>query len=185
MGMRFRPLMIAAALAGAVALPGSAQAQTGCNGAELVPGPENVTAVRTATLCLVNQERSERDLVALKAQASLQSVASNYARQMVDQRFFEHTSPDGSTLVDRIERTRYLSGSLRQWTVGENIAWGSGVLATPRQIVEAWMGSPGHRRNILDKRYRELGLGVALGAPRAGVEGPAATYVNNFGLRRR
>jgi uncharacterized protein YkwD len=105
---------------------------------------------------------------------------------MVRQRFFEHTSPDGGTFLSRIMRTSYLRGSLKRWSVGENLAWGVGARATPESIVKGWMNSRLHKRNIVNARFDELGLGVALGAPRAGVgSGPAATYVNEFGMRRR
>jgi uncharacterized protein YkwD len=82
-------------------------------------------------------------------------------------------------MPQRIKRTNYLRGA-RGWTLGENLAWGTGSAATPARIVSAWMHSPGHRRNILDRRYREFGIGLALGAPTGG---PGATYVNEFGRR--
>jgi uncharacterized protein YkwD len=190
-GMRLPVTIVAAALTGALALPGAAQAQTsgytdaGCAGRTEVPTPETVGVTRTATLCLINQERTKRGLGKLKPVDSLESVAHAYAQRMVRQRFFEHTSPDGGTFLSRIKRTTYLRGALRRWSVGENIAWGTGTLATPDGIVKAWMKSPGHRRNILNGSFHELGLGVALGAPQAGANGSAATYVNEFGERRR
>jgi uncharacterized protein YkwD len=96
--------------------------------------------------------------------------------------YFDHTSRGGASFVDRIRRTRYLKGA-RGWVVGENIAWGSGSLATPRSIMRAWMNSPGHRANILNRRFREIGVGIAKGAPAAGV-GNGATYATSFGARR-
>ncbi len=156
-----------------------------CPGSDLVPTPPNLGAVRVATTCLVNAERTKRGLKALKPTSSLQSVARAYARRMVRESFFEHTSPDGGTFISRIKRTSYLRGTLRRWSVGENIAWGTGELATPQRIVKAWMESPGHRRNILTASFTELGMGVAAGSPVAGSDGQGATYVNEFGERRR
>jgi uncharacterized protein YkwD len=66
--------------------------------------------------------------------------------------------------------------------VGENIAWGSQELATPRSIVNGWMHSPGHRANILNRRFREIGIGVSRGAPEPGFD-RAATYATDFGAR--
>ena len=66
------------------------------------------------------------------------------------------------------------------WTIGENIAWGSGALATPRAIVNGWMHSPGHRANILRASFRDIGIGIRLGAPGPGLSG-GATYVTDFG----
>ena len=83
--------------------------------------------------------------------------------------------------VGRIKRARYLSGA-GTWSVGENIAWGSGELATPREIVKAWMNSPPHRHNILHRKFGEVGIGVARGVPvRANYDG--ATYTTDFGKR--
>jgi uncharacterized protein YkwD len=97
---------------------------------------------------------------------------------MVRRHYFSHVSLSGSTFLQRIKRTGYLRRA-RSWSAGENIAWGSGGYATPRSIVRAWMNSPPHRENILNGRFREIGLGVARGAPRGG----GATYVNEFGYR--
>lgn len=156
-----------------------------CSGRDVVPTVENVAVVLDATLCLLNERRGERGLGTLKPVGSLQAVASAYAKRMVSERFFEHTAPDGSNFLTRIKRTSYLKGSIRRWSVGENIAWATGELATPEAIVLAWMRSPGHKRNILNGRFTELGLGVAIGAPQSGAGGAAATYVNEFGERQR
>lgn len=183
-GMQFR-LPALTAVVVALVLPGAAQAADTCDGAQLIPDAGNATVVRHATLCLVNAERTDRGLGRLKPVASLEGVADDYAARMVRERFFDHSSPDGGTFLARIKRTSYLRGELRRWSVGENIAWGAGTRATPAQIVAAWMQSPGHRRNILDARYTELGLGVAVGSPRGGADHAAATYVNEFGARHR
>ena len=68
------------------------------------------------------------------------------------------------------------------WTLGENLAWGSYQLATPKSIVRSWMNSPGHRANILNGRFREIGIGVVDGAPVPGTS-HAATYATSFGTR--
>jgi uncharacterized protein YkwD len=103
---------------------------------------------------------------------------------MVSHRFFNHVSPQGSTLAGRVRSTGYpMRGS--RWILGENLAWGSGALATPRAAMRAWMRSSGHRHNILDRRFTEVGVGIAPGAPVAGGAGlPAATYTTDFGARR-
>ena len=65
--------------------------------------------------------------------------------------------------------------------LGENLAWGTGALATPRSIMQAWMNSAGHRQNILNREFREFGVGVAAGNPSAR-DGLGATYANEFGV---
>jgi len=157
-----------------------------CPERELVPTRGNVVTVRTATLCLLNKERTSRGLRKVKLVAPLQNVASAYAKRMVRERFFAHTSPDGDTFLARIKRTSYLRGELQGWSVGENLAWGTGDRATPAEIMTAWMRSPAHKRNIVNGRFTEVGLGVAPGAPLSSAgSGAAATYVNDFGHRRR
>lgn len=168
----------------AAPVPPAAEATT-CPGRDLVPTSVNLAAVRTATTCLVNEERAKRGLKPLKPAPSLQNVARLYAKRMVKERFFEHTSPDGGTFLTRIKRTSYLKGSWRRWSVGENLAWGTGKLATPEEIVQSWMNSEGHRRNILTAAYTELGMGIAIGAPVRGGASDGGTYVNEFGERRR
>jgi hypothetical protein len=64
--------------------------------------------------------------------------------------------------------------------LGENLAWGTGGLATPGAIMQAWMNSPGHRENILNPDFREVGIGVVAGNP-AAADGYGATYATEFG----
>jgi len=167
----------------ACSAPASPVPSGGCQDGDLVPSPATAARVRAATLCLLNKERSKRGLRKLRAHRTLRVVAKRYARKMVKERFFDHTSPSGSTMIARIRSTSYLRGSIRRWSVGENLAWGSGPLATPAEIMKAWMNSAGHRANILDGGYREIGIGVAGGAPTGADSG--ATYVTEFGLRIR
>jgi uncharacterized protein YkwD len=169
-----------AAPAATLALPTPAAQARYCPRADLQPTPHNLAKVSRATRCLLNRQRHRHHLHGLRPDPALRRAASRYARQMVRQRFFEHTSPLGTTFVQRIARTAYLADA-NGWSLGENLAWGSEVLARPRQIVRAWMHSPGHRRNILDPRFREVGIGIVLGTPRGSA--PGATYVNEFGRR--
>ncbi len=157
-----------------------------CPGQDLLPTAATADAAEAATLCLVNRERRMHGLAALRPVASLTAAAGAYARRMATEDFFDHVSPGGSTFVTRIKRANYLDGSVRSWSAGENIAWGTGRLATPEAIIAAWMASAGHRRNILTPSFTELGLGISAGAPQRGVaDSRAATYVNEFGQRRR
>jgi uncharacterized protein YkwD len=95
---------------------------------------------------------------------------------MVARRFFAHEA-GRSTVQSRIKKTGYIRGN---WSLGENIAWGSGALATPQAIVNGWMHSPGHRANILRGQFKDIGIGIRLGAPGQGLSG-GATYVTDFG----
>jgi uncharacterized protein YkwD len=170
---------IVAATATAIAPATSSAAARPCPGAHLTPSAAHAAQVRAATVCLLNRQRARHGLPRLRPHRSLSHAAARYAHLMVAQRFFAHVSPAGSTMAQRIKRTNYLRGA-RVWSLGENIAWAGGGAATPARIVTAWMHSPGHRRNILDGSYRDIGIGIALGAPNGG---SGATYVNEFGRR--
>jgi uncharacterized protein YkwD len=184
MPARFGRVVLLALLALAALPTAPASAGAPCPGASVRPSPQTLDDVRDATECLINRERTKRGLRALRTNTSLQSSAHAYARDMVRRSFFDHVSPSGETLTERIrEDTRYLAGALR-WEIGENLAWGTGSKATPRQIVAGWMRSPGHRRNILHASYREMGLGIALGTPvDASAASGGATFANQFGHR--
>lgn len=176
---------IAPALLACVALtaPATASAAAPCANAGLVPSATNVAKVKTATLCLLNVERKSHRLAPLSANRQLAKAARSFSASMVRQRFFDHVSPGGSTLSSRVRGTTYLRGNVRTWSLGENIAWGSSDLATPRQIVRSWMHSAGHRHNILQRGFRHIGVGVAIGAPEDVGTEPAATYTTDFGSR--
>jgi uncharacterized protein YkwD len=154
-----------------------------CADADLVPDAGNLDDVRAAVLCLHNRERAERGLAPLKEHAKLRQAAEAHADDMVAGRYFSHDAPDGEDMVDRVLRTGYARGAAG-WSLGENIAYGTGVLATAAQIHRSWMRSPGHRANILRRQFREIGIGIALGAPFDARGRTGATYTADFGIRR-
>ncbi len=102
-------------------------------------------------LQLTNQERAKKGLSALKANTELNYAADKYAELMAEQNYFSHTGPDGSKPWDRAK-----SVGFEAQTMGENIAVGQ---KTPQEVVKGWMESPGHRANILNPRYTQLGVG--------------------------
>jgi uncharacterized protein YkwD len=165
-------------------LPGSATAAVApCAEANLVPTAANGPQVRAATLCLINRERTSRGLRALRHDGQLRKVALSYSREMVRQGFFAHVGHDGSTLAGRVrDRTTYLRSAAR-WSLGENLYWGSGSRATPYESVDGWMHSSGHRHNMLNPGFRDIGIGIAIGAPEDVDGEPAATYTTEFGAR--
>jgi uncharacterized protein YkwD len=172
------------ALALPAALPASASAATPCPDAGLMPVATNMARVKTATLCLLNVERTTRGRAPLTSDGQLGKAAQAYSAKMVRLRFFDHVCPQGTTPTSRVRGgTSYLRGHARSWSLGENIAWGSGELATPGAIVRSWMHSSGHRRNILDRGFRNIGIGIASGAPEEVQGQPAATYTTDFGFR--
>lgn len=163
----------------ALAVPGSASAAA-CAEVDAQPGtPAFEAHAATTTLCLLNNERAAHGLAPLRpGPGELAVPAVEYARDMVGRKFFGHVSPEGITLTQRL--ASYATGD--SWAIGENLAWGEAELGSPAAIVRAWMDSPGHRRNILDGTYQEIGIGIAPGAPQT-VSRPSATFVTEFGSR--
>ena len=131
-------------------------------------------------LCLLNGVRADAGLPPLTLNAKLTAAATAYAQDLVAGRYFSHTGRDGSTIRTRLDAVGYLPEDAG-WAIGENLAWGTGPLATPGSIMQAWMNSEGHRHNILNPEYREIGIGVVVGNP-AQPDGSGATYANAFGV---
>jgi uncharacterized protein YkwD len=177
-------LALAALFAPAAANARPATVSGACADTALKPTRGNLDAVRDAVLCLHNKERARHGLPLLRENPRLRRAAAGHSEHMVSRRFFDHISPGGTTMVDRIRRTGYTSGA-RAWSLGENIAWGSGSLATAAQIHRSWMRSSGHRANILQRSFREIGIGIETGLPvRLSAAQSGATYTTDFGYRR-
>ena len=124
----------------------------------------NPVAVRDALLCEIGAVRDRRDLRRLRTSSELEVAAGLHATDMVERRYFSHTSPGGGDLADRARR----SGFAREgcwWGVGEVLAWGVGRRSTARRTVRAWLDSPSHRDIVLSNRYGRLGLGMVYGNP--------------------
>ena len=156
---------------------------TPCQNTEITPEPGNIEAARSAVLCLVNRERAEHSLAPLKPNAQLETAAEEHNAEMLQVDYFAHVAPDGETPVERIKRTGYIASESDGYVIGENLAWGTYSLATPKAIVEAWIASPGHLANILESRYTETGIGVTPSVPQSLGEGnPGATYAQEFGV---
>jgi uncharacterized protein YkwD len=151
-----------------------------CTNTDVMPTAQNVELVRAAILCLHNQIRATAGLPALKDNAKLRKAALGQSNDMVVNGYFDHTSLDGDTFVDRIISAGYTKRN-DGWTLGENLAWGTGDLSTAQGVMDAWMNSAGHKANILKKAYREVGIGIRLGVPSD--NGVGATITADFGVK--
>jgi uncharacterized protein YkwD len=143
--------------------------------------PQALRAARVATLCLLNASRRKFRLPRLRGNPRLLRAAEGHSRSMVQLGYFSHVEPGGVGLVDRVLRAGYLI-RVTKWTVGENLGFGIGPASSPKAMMRAWMASTGHRANILNGRYNEVGLGVVQGVPRNRRRG--ATFTTVFGRRR-
>ena len=103
----------------------------------------------------INKIRQAQGLSQLRHNEQLAAVARSYSQKMADQNFFAHTSPDGDTMVQRLERARIF-----YFLVGENLFMCTNIPQPVPASVKGWMSSPGHRQNILRPEYRETGIGA-------------------------
>ncbi len=116
---------------------------------------------RKVLLHWINHARAAHGLHAVRGSSSLRGAALRHSADMMARNYFAHTSPAGSTLTYRIERTGFVSGY--SWTAGETLAWGTGSLSEARATVIAWLNSPEHRSIMLSSTYRRVGIGRACG----------------------
>jgi uncharacterized protein YkwD len=151
-----------------------------CGNTDVLPAADNLAQIRAAVLCLHNQTRAAKGLPLLRENARLDKAALGHSDDMVAEGYFDHTTPGGTSFVDRILAAGYVKRDAG-WVLGENLAWGTGDLSTPDGVMTSWMNSPGHKANILKRAYREVGIGIKLGVPSDGTVG--ATYTLDFGAK--
>jgi uncharacterized protein YkwD len=173
--------------AGALVAGGASAAAAGgasrCPGAHLHPSATDARAVATATLCLVNRVRAAHGLRALRVNAQLDGVAASQVSSMVREDWFADDRPSGQTPLSLVARTRYAAHA-PGFSVGQNIAWGTGSDATPAHIVAEWLASAPHREVLLGDAYRDAGAGVKPAVPAMlRSRGHGATYVIELGAR--
>ncbi|MEU8754416.1 sigma-70 family RNA polymerase sigma factor [Streptomyces chartreusis] len=119
-------------------------------------------------VALVNKERANAGCGPLEEDALLNKSAQGHSEDMAARDFFDHTNPDGADPGQRITAAGY-----RWSTYGENIAMGQ---QTPAAVMESWMNSPGHKANILNCSFKDIGVGI-----HNGPGGP--WWTQNFGAK--
>jgi uncharacterized protein YkwD len=144
---------------------------------DAVVGRESSAAIRARVVELVNDARTrdrrcgaERFTAAppLRVSPELNHAAADHARDMARKKFFEHRGNDGSQPRDRVLRAGYASR-----LTGENIAFGP---ESAEEVVAGWLASPGHCANIMDARFRDIGVGLSTGRKRGHIY-----WVQDFG----
>ncbi|MFJ8195502.1 CAP domain-containing protein [Streptomyces sp. NPDC096152] len=132
------------------------------------PKPTATASGVTARIVeLVNAERAKAGCSPVTLNATLTKVAQAHSEDMAAHQNMSHTGSDGSSPGDRITRAGY------DWsTYGENVAYG---YSTADQVMSGWMSSPGHRANILNCSFKEIGVGHA---------GPGDYWTQDFGATR-
>lgn len=120
---------------------------------EGVPCPDAESSQGCDVITLVNDQRAAAGVHALRFDPSLARAAQAHAEDMLARNYFDHVSPDGRRFSDRAAAAGY-----QGFATGENIAQGQRSAA---EVMNGWMNSPGHRRNILSSDSNEIGIGVA------------------------
>jgi uncharacterized protein YkwD len=133
-----------------------------------------------SVLTSVNAVRAKAGCGPLKLNASLVAAAQRHAGNMAEKDFFGHNGKDGKGFASRIRKEGYRYG-----LAAENIAAGQ---KTPEKAVQAWLDSPGHRRNILNCKFRETGIAMAYQPDDQPLRGQSMGlryyWVQVFGLQR-
>ncbi|HYG63048.1 MAG TPA: CAP domain-containing protein [Thermoanaerobaculia bacterium] len=141
--------------------------------ARATAGLRDAERVRAAILREVNEVRRREGLRPLVLDPLLNQAAQKHAQDMLARSYFAHESPSGTTVRERSRAQGYAWRS-----IGENIAEGQ---TTVDEVMQTWMDSPGHRKNILSPKFTELGVGLVVGG-RAGAY--RVLWVQNFGSPR-
>ena len=131
------------------------------------------------TLDLHNKTRKENGIKELCVDPTLQKVARAHSTDMLKNHYFAHNSPDGKTGGKRLKDLGY------DWrATGENIAWGSGSDSKPESRFKDWLKSEGHKKNIFNGKYEEVGIGVASGQLKEGGQ-KETVYTVEFGSKKK
>ena len=151
---------------------------SGAIAGEAMVGRESNATIRARVVELVNDARSrdrrcgaERFTAApsLHVSQELNEAAASHARDMARKKYFEHRGSDGSQPKERVLRAGY-----EPRLTGENIAFGP---ESAEEVVAGWLASPGHCANIMDARFRDIGIGLSTGGKRGQIY-----WVQEFGL---
>lgn len=118
-----------------------------------IPNIDDVKALETEVVNLVNQERAKQGLSPLTQNWELSRVARYKSQDFINNNYFAHQSPVYGSPFDMMK-----AFGISYRSAGENIAK---FQRTPTEVMNAWMNSPGHRANILNSSYTEIGVGVA------------------------
>ncbi|MFI7599050.1 CAP domain-containing protein [Actinoplanes sp. NPDC049681] len=120
------------------------------------PAPSGNAALEVEVVTIVNSERAKAGCPAVTADDRLTQAARGHSADMAARNYFSHTTPEGVEFATRITDAGY-----RWSSAGENIAKGQ---RTPAEVMTSWMNSSGHRANILNCAFKNIGVGVAADA---------------------
>jgi uncharacterized protein YkwD len=147
-------------------------------------GVVSVNRLESRMLTRLNTLRMRRGLTPLRVSAALSSAARQHTKDMARNGFCGHDSADGTNFWERVSRFYARGRGWRAWAAAEN------VLCYPRRLTAAaalrqWLGSPGHRANLLSSQWREVGVAALYAeSPPGDFAGEDTLFVTaNFGAR--
>ena len=138
----------------------------------ITPKPLNIEEVEQKVHELINEERTKNGLNSLTLNPVLSNIARQHSQDMATRDYFEHDSPEGKDFEDRYKENNFnceikISESTTSTTYAtgaENISFlegYSGEIRIANAMVDGWMNSPGHRKNILTPYFEKEGIGIA------------------------
>lgn len=133
--------------------------------------------------CLVNAERRQRGLGALRASRPLARAAATHAVDMVRRDYFSHLTPEGAAVEERVRQSGFLHGA-HDWGLGEAIGYASRDRRAAARLVAGFMDSATHRKLLMEPAFDRIGIGVASGWPIPGRRGRGLTVVVAVGRAR-
>jgi uncharacterized protein YkwD len=177
-------LCSAIGLLGGGAAPATAMTCQNANFPAVDQGLEDFDA---SVFCLINQQRGAHGRAFLRPNDVLQRAARDYANSMEAGGFFSHYGdffghPVGATPVSRLRLMGYIRPR-NVWMVGENLYWATADRSTPGEVVQAWMNSPEHRKYLLKRKFRDLGVAAVRGVPYDSSQTAGITVASEYGFR--
>jgi uncharacterized protein YkwD len=158
-----------------------------CQDPETPAAEQELEVFDASVLCLINEQRSAYGRSTLRPNALLQTAALDYSVSMETGGFFSHYGdflghPIGATPVSRLRQIGYIRRR-EVWIVGENLHWTTAEQSTPADVVAAWMNSPIHRKYLLKRRFRDLGVATVRGVPSDPGLSDGITVASEYGFR--
>jgi uncharacterized protein YkwD len=124
----------------------------------VTPNASMVRSIERQAFDLINKKRTDAGLEPLIWSDDLAKLARLHSDDMAEQKYFSHKGSDGTMVDDRADKL-----GITGWSaIGENIAFERGFENAVEFTVESWMKSPAHKKNLLDQRWKETGMGVAI-----------------------
>ena len=139
---------------------------TNCPNAQAKPNEATTLELKRAITCLVAQARKRENRNPLKGERHLRRVASAHTKVMLRDDCFQHQCPGEDSLEERILDSGYLRPSDQRFGYAEN----TGFARTPAAMLREWLRSDFHRRNLLGKRFKHVGVAAGKGAPKEGFD---------------